>query len=123
MKCFIHGNQEAVAVCKKCGKAMCASCSSYSGHSGLCPVCRKQEFELKRTQLSAQIETYKWPIVGYATLTILFFWTIIGGIYGGYKWYKCTQEKNAKQLEVLKLTQEINKLNKALNSRSAVSSI
>lgn len=39
MKCFVHEDKEAVAVCKECGKAMCSDCSSFGMHSGVCPEC------------------------------------------------------------------------------------
>ncbi len=48
MKCFVHPKKEAIAVCKKCGKAMCDNCSSYSKHSGICPECRCEEFIIEK---------------------------------------------------------------------------
>lgn len=47
MKCFIHEDREAIAVCKDCGKAMCRNCSAFTNHSGLCPECRLAELKDK----------------------------------------------------------------------------
>lgn len=41
MRCFIH-DTEAVAVCRKCGKAMCRNCSGFDNHSGFCPACKRE---------------------------------------------------------------------------------
>ena len=51
MKCFVHMDKEAIAVCKVCGKAMCSECSAYSNHSGICPECRKVQLEKERKSL------------------------------------------------------------------------
>ena len=58
MKCFIHGDKEAIAVCKECGKGMCSNCSAYTGHSGICPECTlssltAQRYEEARTRTGA----------------------------------------------------------------------
>lgn len=45
MRCFIHTEREAVAVCLNCGKAMCIDCSALDDHSGRCPNCRMLETE------------------------------------------------------------------------------
>lgn len=63
MKCFIHTSQEAISVCKKCGKAMCADCSSYSQHSGICPECRREEFIHERAQLQDNLRSNLRSIV------------------------------------------------------------
>lgn len=66
---------DAIAVCKKCGKAMCGNCSAYSGHSGICPECRRSEFivelqgklsELKQNKKSTYIT------IALAVLAIVF---------------------------------------------------
>lgn len=51
MRCFMHPYQEAISVCKRCGKAMCADCSSYTMHSGICPQCKRLDFIKERQQL------------------------------------------------------------------------
>lgn len=45
----MHLHNDAVSICKNCGKAMCVNCSAYTGHSSLCTVCLKiiQENELR----------------------------------------------------------------------------
>lgn len=48
MKCFIHGDREARAICLICGKAMCIDCSAYTGHSGKCPSCYLGEFRKQK---------------------------------------------------------------------------
>lgn len=59
MKCFIHLNDEAISVCKKCGKAMCMNCSAYSNHSGICPECRRDEFIKERNELNSALSINK----------------------------------------------------------------
>ena len=59
MKCFIHLNDEAISVCKKCGKAMCMNCSAYSNHSGICPECRREEFIKERNDLNIALSRNK----------------------------------------------------------------
>ena len=54
MKCFMHPYQEAISVCKRCGKAMCVDCSSYSGHSGICPQCKRVDYIKERDELQIQ---------------------------------------------------------------------
>lgn len=44
MKCFYHVNEDARAVCKKCGKGMCIDCSATSQHKGYCPSCALKVF-------------------------------------------------------------------------------
>lgn len=123
MKCFIHKEEEAVAVCKKCGKAMCAACSSYSGHSGVCPECRRKEFEREVSRLETENKELKWSIIGSAILTIVLSWTVIFGIINGVKWYKKVQKRNKNQQRIDYLKAEIEKLIEAQNNRSTVSNI
>lgn len=72
MKCFIHPDSEAVAVCKRCGKAMCIDCSSYSEHSGICPECRREEFERECTDLAETLQRNKKSTVTAYVLAALF---------------------------------------------------
>lgn len=70
MYCFIHHNEEAIAVCKKCGKAMCQNCSAYSEHSGICPECRREEFIAERGQKTLERREVIKIIVILALLTV-----------------------------------------------------
>lgn len=63
MKCFIHLNDEAISVCKKCGKAMCMNCSAYSDHSGICPECRREEFIVESNNLNRLLNSNKNSII------------------------------------------------------------
>lgn len=71
MKCFIHIKQDAISVCKKCGKAMCADCSAYSGHSGICPECRREEFERESAALRQQIAKNKSLVVSSIAIAVI----------------------------------------------------
>lgn len=71
MHCFIHYDKEAVATCKKCGKAMCENCSAYSGHSGICPVCRRDEFVAEKNGLTVSLNKKKKWFNGYICLAVL----------------------------------------------------
>ena len=106
MKCFIHFDKEAIAVCKTCGKAMCANCSSYSGHSGVCPECRKKEFEQKVASLYAENKDLKWSIAKCA----LIFFLVVPIFFI----IKHVNEINSNKAKIARLNGEINKLNTAL---------
>lgn len=74
MRCFIHPQTEAIAVCKRCGKAMCDDCSSYSGHSGICPECRLNEFRMEEDLLKKKIikAIVTATIIGIAGIALAF---------------------------------------------------
>ncbi|MCI8368503.1 MAG: hypothetical protein HFJ81_02615 [Clostridia bacterium] len=63
MKCFIHINDEAISVCKQCGKAMCMNCSAYSDHSGICPECRREGFIAECGNLNRLLNSNKNSII------------------------------------------------------------
>lgn len=117
MKCFNHPYEEAISVCKICGKAMCAKCSAYSGHNGVCPQCRKSGFEQEVARLKVDIAELKWPIIGWAFVTIAFCWTIIGAIIGGVNWYSRVQEKRQCEERIELLNKQIQYLDEQLLNR------
>lgn len=84
MKCFIHTGQEAISVCKRCGKAMCADCSSYSQHSGICPECRRDDFIKERTSLQEKLRVNMRSIVVSCIVIVLSIalaiWLMVGVI-------------------------------------------
>ena len=135
MKCFVHPNEEAIAVCKICGKAMCANCSAYSSHSGICPECRKIELEKERSQklkelndVNDEMNGYGWSLAGKICLLILTFWSIIGLFYFLIKIFqrkKLQEDLAARKQELTNrisfLTGEIAKLDKALATRGVAS--
>ena len=117
MRCFIHNEAEAVATCKRCGKAMCAKCSAYSGHSGVCPECRRLDFiqEVKRN--NASIATHRKEKAWNVFYAVILCWTVIFLFVNIYRY-----KKHAKQIEALltrndTLNAEIDKLTKSLNDR------
>lgn len=117
MRCFIHNEAEAIATCKRCGKAMCAQCSAYSNHSGVCPECRRDDFidEVKRNE--NQIKEYKRDRILNIVWAVLLCWTIIAIPYNLFKFFK-----NGKEIEKLeerntKLNVEIERLTESLNDR------
>lgn len=71
MKCFIHLNDDAISVCKRCGKAMCMNCSAYSNHSGICPECRRDEFIKERNQLCLALKSNKSLVIKNIVLAIV----------------------------------------------------
>ena len=70
MKCFIHLNDEAISVCKRCGKAMCMNCSAYSNHTGICPECRREDFIKERTQLGWALKSNKSMVIKNIVIAI-----------------------------------------------------
>lgn len=116
MKCFIHQNEEAIATCRICGKAMCANCSAYSGHSGKCPICRKEEFMMEREDMQAEMNSCLLGIIAWSILSIILAITIIGLIVGIVKILNRVKRRKKAQARIAYLTKEINKLNKALET-------
>lgn len=45
MKCYYHNDRDAVATCRKCGKAFCKECFDTKLHSGLCDECLDTEVQ------------------------------------------------------------------------------
>ena len=121
MRCFIHNEAEAIATCKKCGKAMCAKCSAYSKHSGICPECRCKEFEDEVERNNNKIKELKWERVKNIFFMIILCWTIIAIFINLYRFIKNGNEITSLLERNEKLTIEINKLTKALNERGNVS--
>ena len=118
MKCFIHMDKDAVAVCTTCGKAMCPECSAYSNHSGICPECRKVELEEERTSLEAERIGLKEEIFWCVVRAILLFWLLlIPVLINVTKILDCKDEINEIDDRVAILTREIDKLNTALQNK------
>ncbi len=115
MKCFIHASKEAVAVCRKCGKAMCDDCSSYSGHSGICPECRKKEFEAEVVQNEGMRKKLKWEMIKGVAVTVLLCWTVIGLFVGIYRFIKRKHSREALTARNVTLREEIKRLNEVLS--------
>ena len=113
MKCFIHTEKDAVAICKKCGKGMCSNCSAYNRHTGICPECRKEDFLMEVIQLKEEEQEWKKVIFKRWFFTILFSWTVIGLFYGIYK-IAVSKAEREKRIERIKFLQgEILKLEQA----------
>lgn len=64
MKCFMHPDVEAIATCKKCGKAMCANCSAYGNHSGICPQCKMEEYQAELNNINEYRRSTIWGWIG-----------------------------------------------------------
>lgn len=116
MKCFIHMSKEAVATCKKCGKAMCVDCSAYSNHTGICPECRRNEFISKHASILAQIKELRSERVRAVIFAVLLCFLIIPIFMGIYKCITRTNKIKALEDEAAALEREINKLNAALSA-------
>ena len=112
MKCFIHMSKEAIAACRTCGKGMCSNCSAYSGHTGTCPACRKNEFEQEVTRLQREKVEYIWKAIGSGLISFL-----IIPIFFLVKNILCVKKTSER---IVYLCGEIEKLNKALKSGSAM---
>lgn len=117
MKCFNHPYEEAISVCKICGKAMCSRCSAFSGHNGVCPQCRKVGFQKEIKSLEIKIKQLKWPIIGWAFVTIAFCWTIIGALVGGIKWHNRLKTKKSYETRLAELNKHVQYLDNQLLNR------
>lgn len=119
MRCFIHNDAEAVATCKRCGKAMCAKCSAYSSHSGICPECRKDEFIAERSRLNARTAENKRSIFWNRVKMFL----ILPIPVMLYRNHNLKKENADAEARVAYLTAEIDKLQAALEMRGTASFI
>ena len=117
MKCFIHEQQEAIAVCEKCGKGMCGECSAYSAHSGICPECRRKDFieekKAKYNLLGCVKSDIRWNTFKMIALS----WTVIGLFYFLYQRSVSIKEKNELETRINWLDKEISRLGKALGNK------
>lgn len=118
MKCFIHADREAAAVCKKCGKAMCADCSAYSGHTGICPACRREEFVRERNTLEQEERDYVLAMIGWSLFTAALIWILVG-LYGAYRIYRKVKRQKWIRERVAYLNGEITKIDRALTAGRA----
>ena len=114
MRCFIHSNEDAVAVCIKCGKAMCVDCSAYSNHTGVCPICKKNQILAKIEEGKNSVAKIKKQKSSALLGTILFCWTIIG-IFIGLKSINKHKAELAKAEQQIKVAEgEVIKIQNAL---------
>ena len=77
MSCFIHKDQEGVAVCLECGKNMCKNCSSLVEHKGICPTCYKPELEAKLANLQEEYKKLLSKIIIKILIGLFFIASII----------------------------------------------
>ena len=120
MKCFIHMNQDAVATCKKCGKAMCVNCSAYSGHSGICPECRVAEFKEERSKNGARISSLKSEMGFGLFLSIIGIVLIVPFFIGLYRYFGRKNECLVLEARNRTLDGEINRLESVLSKRGGM---
>lgn len=135
MKCFMHPDVEAIATCKKCGKAMCANCSAYSNHSGICPQCKMEEYQSELNNINEYLRSTIWGWIGkgigfialwaisiWLMAEIEFVWalgvigTLVFGIWSAVKIPKFIKSSQRKTF----LTEEIAKISKSLSKGDAI---
>lgn len=135
MKCFMHPDVEAIATCKKCGKAMCANCSAYSNHSGICPQCKMEEYKSELNNINEYRRSTIWGWIGkgigfvalwaisiWLMAEIEFVWvlgvigTLVFGIWSAVKIPKFIKSSQRKTF----LTEEIAKISKSLSKGDAI---
>ena len=117
MRCFIHNEAEAIATCKRCGKAMCAKCSAYSNHSGVCPECRRIDFIKEVKENNEDIKEFKKQKISNVVWGVLLCWTIIGIFVNVYRFKKNSKAIENLEMRNTKLQIEIDKLSETLNER------
>ena len=131
MKCFMHPDVEAIATCKKCGKAMCANCSAYSNHSGICPQCKMEEYQSELNNINEYRRSTIWGWIGkgigfvalwsisiWLMAEIEFVWalgvigTLVFGIWSAVKipeFIKSNQRKTFLIGEIAKISKSLSK--------------
>lgn len=135
MKCFIHLTDEGIAVCKKCGKAMCMNCSAYSNHSGICPECRRDEFIKEREDKQLERKQNKTAFYSTIVLAVIITFAVIWAsvtlypvllffLVGSFFFvnHAITLSKRDKEIEkeIAALTTEIDKLSAALKRGASI---
>lgn len=78
MKCFTHNNEEAVAVCKACGKALCHDCMEISANGVSCKgecqdILQEQKLESKKEAILFQqyCGIYKSRTILFVAATVI----------------------------------------------------
>lgn len=135
MKCFIHLHDEAVAVCKKCGKAMCGNCSAYTNHSGICPECKREEFIVECNGLMSRLKKNKSSTNTSIIVAVLFaiaavvlaiavhvvmLALLVGTLVFGIRIINLLNIRRPINNRIEFLRREINKLNVALERNAAI---
>jgi hypothetical protein len=57
MRCFVHHDQEAVGVCRACGKGLCPDCAVDLGHTICCRACVQKAQELQAQIVRNELAT------------------------------------------------------------------
>lgn len=131
----MHPDVEAIATCKKCGKAMCANCSAYSNHSGICPQCKMEEYQSELNNINEYRKSTIWgwigKSIGFVALWAISIWlmaeiefvwalgvigTVVFGIWSAVKIPKFIKSSQRKTF----LTEEIAKISKSLSKGDAI---
>ena len=120
MSCFIHRNQEGVAVCKKCGKNMCVECSSMVEHSGLCPTCYRPELIEQIEELEEERKHLMGRMIVLVILAIISIYTIVGPLICLVLFSKAQKRRKEEiPLMIKDLKRKVRIIDKAVASGSA----
>lgn len=101
MKCYYHPDRDAVASCKKCGRAICKECFDedivgrrFQLYDGLCPACRDRSHYVEHSRLKSEkcsdLEQHKKVfirciIIGLILAVAFFLAFMIIGMSNGHK--------------------------------------
>ena len=86
MNCYKHADQQAVGVCRECGKATCRECCDDTGHGIACSqTCAEQlrdSYQL-RTRMQQSFDIGGQPPMPASVITYAFFGLILlaTGVY------------------------------------------
>jgi hypothetical protein len=79
MKCYVHPNEDAVAICKNCGKGVCSDCAIEIRGTAYCKTCVESNLVPTTPRV---IQTAMTPSGGILSLTHSMM-GVVGGIMAG----------------------------------------
>ena len=91
MRCFYHGDVEAVAICKSCGHAVCHDCCADVGTSAACRNRCEPDVQAINDIIQRNRTVYQKLSAVYFWISIIFFAIGLLGIGGGLLTLRTTE--------------------------------
>lgn len=91
MRCFYHGEVEAVAICKSCLRGLCRECCVEVGHTSACRNRCEPEVETLNALLERNKKAYRTTSATYYRNGI--FMLVIGTIFAGFGAFTITRHE------------------------------
>ncbi len=82
MRCFNHGDREAVGSCKACHKGLCHECATDMGHGLACKATHEAMVETYNSIIQKNARLYGAATKGRFGAPL--FYAFMGVVFGGY---------------------------------------